>query len=118
MGLIQNALPSIIFIICGIALKLWAPEEVSGIFGYRTFFSMKNKETWKEGNEFSAMMMIVSGIICLLLSLTITFFYKDDPSISRKISGIVTVILVLGSIFYTEIHLKKVFDKDGNRRIL
>lgn len=118
MELIHNAIPSIIFMICGVALKFWAPEEINGFLGYRTFFSMKNKETWKEGNEFCAIMMIFSGIICLLLSITITFFYKNDPSLSRKISDVLTVIIVLGAVFYTEIHLRKIFDKDGNRKVL
>lgn len=115
MVLVTNILPSVIFIIAGAIVEFFAPDEVNGTFGYRTFFAMKNKETWKEGNKFSGIMMIASGVICLFLSLIITLFY-NNPRISSKASQMGTLIIVLICTFYTEIHLRKIFNKDGKRK--
>lgn len=117
MELVTNILPSMIFIVLGVIFKFLAPEEINGALGYRTLFSMKNKETWKEGNNFSGIMSIISGIISLTFSILITFIYENNPSMSSKISGIGTIILVFSCIFYTEIHLRNIFDKDGKRKL-
>lgn len=117
MVLVTNILPSIIFIIVGIILKFLAPEEINGVLGYRTFFAMKNKETWKEGNNFSGIMAIMSGSISLVFSILITLICKSDPSLGSKISDIGSLIFVFGCIFYTEIHLRKTFDQNGKRKL-
>lgn len=116
MLLLTNIFSSIIFIIVGVILKVWPPKEINYIFGYRTFFAMKNQETWKEGNEFSGTMMILSGVIALIFSLLITVLYWNYPHISTSISSIGTILLIVGFVFYTEIHLRKIFDENGKRR--
>lgn len=117
MVLLTNILPSIIFIILGTILKLWPPKEINHAFGYRTFFAMKNIDTWKEGNNFSGIMLILSGVIALFFSISITFFYWNNSNISSIISGIGSILLGFSFGFYTEIHLRKTFDNDGKRKI-
>lgn len=116
MSVLANLSTSIVFIICGVILKFWPPEEINSIYGYRTHFAKKNKEVWNEANNFSGTMMIVSGIIALIFSILITFLYKDNQGISNGISVAGSIIIVLSFIFYTEIHLRKIFNKDGKRK--
>lgn len=116
MSVLANLSTSIVFIICGAILKFWPPERINSIYGYRTPFAKKNQEVWSEANNFSGTMMIVSGIIALIFSILITFLYKDNLGISSGISVAGSIIIVLSFIFYTEIHLRKIFDKDGKRK--
>lgn len=117
MILLTNILPSIIFIVVGVILKLWPPKKINHAFGYRTFFSMQNNETWKEGNNFSGIMMILSGVIAFFFSSSVTFMYWNSPNISSVVSGIGSILFCFSFVFYTEIHLRKTFDENGNRRI-
>lgn len=117
MILLTNILPSIIFIVLGTILKLWPPKEINHAFGYRTFFAMKNNETWKEGNSFSSAMLILSGVIALFFSISVTFLYSNAPSISSTLSGVGSILLGLSFGFYTEVHLRRIFDKDGKRKV-
>lgn len=117
MVLLTNILPSMIFIIFGALLKLWPPKEINHAFGYRTFFAMKNNETWKEGNNFSGIMMILSGVIAFFFSISVTVIYWGAPNISSAICGIGSILLGFCFVFYTEVHLRKTFDENGKRRI-
>lgn len=117
MILFSNCSVGIIFIIIGVIFKLWPPEHINDMMGYRTPFSKKNKEVWDEGNRFSSIMMIVSGIMTTIISILITFLYKNSPGAAVSISTICSLIITLGFVFYTEIHLRKIFDKDGNRKV-
>ncbi|MDR3598690.1 SdpI family protein [Clostridium sp.] len=117
MVLLTNILPSIIFIFFGTTLKLWPPKDINHVFGYRTFFAMKNNETWKEGNNFSGVMMILSGVIAFFFSISATFIYWNSPNISSVISGIGSIVIAFCFVFYTEVHLRKTFDENGKRKI-
>ncbi len=117
MTLLTNILSSIIVIGFGVVLKLWPPGEINSMYGYRTFFAMKNRETWKEANSFSSVMMIVSGLITLNFSLLVTFLFKTDSDTSNTISVAGTMVIVLCFVLYTEIHLRKIFDKNGIRKV-
>ncbi|SHH60153.1 SdpI/YhfL protein family protein [Caloranaerobacter azorensis DSM 13643] len=110
-----NIITGVSMVIVGIILKIFPPKKINFISGYRTYLSMKNKETWEEGNRYSAKMLIVLGVISIIISFVI---YKTvNPKISAIISTIVSLVLIILAIPLTELHLKKLFDKDGNRKV-
>lgn len=117
MVLLANCSTGIILTFIGVIFKLWPPEHINNVMGYRTPFSKKNKETWKEGNRFSAIMMIAGGILSILVSIIITFLYKNNIGAAVSISSACSVIITLSLTLYTEIHLRKIFDKNGNRKL-
>lgn len=97
-----------------------APKEINIVFGYRTAMSMKSKETWEFAHKYCGKIWYVSGLIMLpvtvlLLLLTIG---KSENCVGT-VGGIicmVQLIPLIGSIFPTEIALKKNFDTNGQRR--
>ncbi|WMJ81152.1 SdpI family protein [Clostridium sp. MB40-C1] len=116
MSILTNSFIGIIFIVVGTVFKLVPPKHTNSIYGYRSPFSTKNKEVWEEGNRFSAIMMIVGGTIAVLFSTIVTIIYKNRINMSKSISNLFSMIIALGLVLYTEVHLRKIFDKDGNRK--
>ena len=97
-----------------------APKEINSVFGYRTSMSMKNKDTWEFAHKYCGKVWYASGIA--MLSITVIFMFlvigKNEECVGR-IGGIicgVQLIPLIGSIFPTEVALKKNFDKNGKRR--
>ena len=90
------------------------------IFGYRTAMSMKNKETWEFAHKYCGKIWYVCGWI--MLPVTVVFLLltigksEDYVGTVGGVICIVQLIPLIGSIFPTEIALKKNFDKNGKRR--
>ncbi|MTK12016.1 MAG: SdpI family protein, partial [Clostridiaceae bacterium] len=51
----------------GIIPKIVRPKQINSWYGYRTTLSMKNQETWDEGNKYSTNQYIIAGVILLIL---------------------------------------------------
>ena len=96
------------------------PKEINAVFGYRTSISMKNKDTWEFAHRYCGKLWYVCGLI--LLPITVIFLLLvigKDTDYVGTVGGIICgaqLILLIGSIFSTEITLKKVFDKNGKKR--
>lgn len=96
------------------------PKEINAVFGYRTSMSMKNKDTWEFAHKFCGKIWYASGLI--ILPITVIFLLlvigksKDYVGTVGGIVCGVQLIPLIGSVFPTEIALKKIFDKNGRRR--
>lgn len=94
-----------------------APNEINVVFGYRTSMSMKNKDTWKFAHKYCGKVWYVCGVA--MLPITVIFMLlvigKSIDCVGT-VGGIicgVQLIPLIGTIFPTEIALKKNFDKNG-----
>jgi hypothetical protein len=97
-----------------------APKEINAIFGYRTSMSMKNKDTWEFAHKYCGKIWYVCGMVMLPITVILMFLVigKNEDCVG-SIGGIicgVQLLPLIGSIFPTEIALKKNFDKNGKRR--
>lgn len=97
-----------------------APKEINGVFGYRTSMSMKNRDTWEFAHKYCGRIWYIIGLIILPVTVVCMLFVigKDVDivgTVGAVIMGVQLVPLV-GSIFPTEIALRKNFDKNGERR--
>lgn len=101
-----------IILICGILFKLFPPRKINSFYGYRTFLTMKNEDTWREAQRYSANSFIVTGAIILIFSLL--FKLAGINSGSTKLIALAAVVIML---VVDEIHMRKVFDSEGNRKI-
>ena len=96
------------------------PKEINMVFGYRTAMSMKNKETWEFAHKYCGKIWYACGWI--MLPVTVVFLLltigksEDYVGMVGGVICIVQLIPLIGSIFQTEIALKKNFDKNGKRR--
>lgn len=90
--------------------------------GYRTSMSIKNEETWEFAHLYSGKLYLWCGRISLPLSVIPMFFVlrTDLESISRIgiLGGIICGLQIIGLVYpivFTELALRRNFDKDGNR---
>ncbi len=95
------------------------PKEINGVFGYRTFMSMKNKDTWEFAHKYCGKIWYVCGVVMLPITviLMISVIGRNEDYVGT-VGGIVTgvqLIPLIGSIFPTEIALRKKYDKNGKR---
>ncbi len=97
-----------------------APKEINRLFGYRTSMSMKNRDTWEFAHRYCGKIWYTCGMVTLPMTVVCMLLLiekdKDTVGIGGAIMIGVQLILFIGSIFPTEIALKKNFDKSGKRR--
>lgn len=97
-----------------------APKKINPFFGYRTSMSMKNRETWEFAHKYCGRIWYVCGLSALPITIILMTLAigksKDFVGISGGIICCVQLIVLIGSIFPTEIALRKNFDKTGIRR--
>lgn len=99
----------LVYMSCFICKKYYS-KFPNTIIGYRSSFAIKNLDTWKDANLYVEKQARI-GLIILIIFNTILSGLKIEPSI---IVILINIIVQLSFIFYTEIHLRKKFDKDGN----
>ncbi len=108
-------LAGVIFIVVGMIMKVYPPKKINWFYGYRTNTSRRSQETWDEGNSYSAKTMVVAGIVLAIIG----FVFLLIPGITGTdiIIGVAFVLLsALAMIVLTEVHLNKLFDKEGKRK--
>ncbi|MBB6622402.1 SdpI family protein [Clostridium gasigenes] len=94
------------------------PKEINSTFGYRTKMSSKNNDTWSFAHRYAGKVWLLSGGGNAILFIIVLNIFKNSSvfeSIVNTITSIQIGILLL-VIPFTEIALKKTFDKDGKRK--
>ena len=98
-----------------------APQNINYAFGYRTTMSMKNQDTWQFAHKYCGKLWFRGGLILVPVSLIPLLFVLGREMKSVAAVGTVVcfaqIVPFAGSIIPTEIALKKVFDKNGKRKI-
>ncbi|GAA0125097.1 SdpC immunity protein SpdL [Clostridium sp. CTA-19] len=108
------ALIGIICIFIGFIFKAFPPRKINRIYGYRTKLSMKNEDTWNVAQKYSANTFIILGFIYLALEFILNQLSK---TINVSYENIIILIGLVIMIILDEMHLKKIFNNDGNRKL-
>lgn len=118
--LISVAFIPLLLIVIGKIFEKYPSKEPNIAIGFRTKLSMMNKETWDYAQRLFPKVWISLGRILLPLSLIILFLlYSEDKDYTGNLAlilMIVQVVLMLGSILYVNLKLKKAFNSDGSRK--
>ena len=118
--LISVAFIPLLLIVIGKIYEKYPSKEPNIAIGFRTKLSMMNKETWDYAQRLFPKVWISLGRIMLPLSLIILFLlYSEDKDYTGNlvlILMLVQVVLMLGSILYVNLKLKKAFNSDGSRK--
>jgi|GEM_PF-2813793 len=101
---------ALVFIISLILLNV-KQSSVTG-FGIKIPAAEKNLDTWNEANHFFGIVGAISGIICIVAGI----LYYLNVLADIKIILYLLIVLMVICIILTQIHLTKVFDKDGKRK--
>ena len=118
--LISVAFIPLLLIVIGKIFDKYPSKEPNIAIGFRTKLSMMNKETWDYAQRLFPKVWISLGRIMLPLSLIILFLlYSEDKDYTGNLALILMLVqevLMLGSILYINLKLKKAFNSDGSRK--
>ncbi|REJ83759.1 MAG: hypothetical protein DWQ44_00495 [Bacteroidetes bacterium] len=103
-------LVGLIFLLAGLIMRKSPPPKVNYIYGYRTRRSMRDQQSWEEGNRVSAILMIRYGMCMIVFGLVATIVPLTE--ISSIIAALFIVLVFTFMVFVkTERHLKRKFGK-------
>ena len=118
--LIMDLLIPTVMVLFGRAFLKKAPKEINYVFGYRTNMSMKNKDTWDFAHKYFGKRWFCLGWLLIPISVIPMLFVigkgEDIIGTVGMVVMVIDLILLIAPIFPTERALKKIFDKDGNKR--
>lgn len=107
-------------IISGLFLWKLPPSQPNGIIGYRSAYSLKNKDTWAFAQENSGKRSVRVGAAMLALSVAAALSLSGAGlSASGTISIVfmtIQLLILLASFIPTEVALRRTFDENGNRK--
>jgi uncharacterized membrane protein len=112
--LIAGAIISLCYFTAGLLMTTKAAEP-NKIFGYRTHAARRNMDTWLEANHFAGRSIMIVGSILMLLLLLFTSIFPEPSGFYPA----VILVMILGTVLVfllTEVHLNKIFFKDGKRK--
>lgn len=93
-NIIVSILIGLVFYGSAILLRKFPPNDINALYGYRTARSMKHKDLWNEGNNYSAILMKKYGIYFTVLGITISLIFKGI-SITLITMGIMILYIIL-----------------------
>ncbi len=118
--LLMDLLVPAVMVVFGLRFLKNPPKEINPVYGYRTAMSMKNRDTWTFAHRHIGKLWRTLGLAMLPLSaLAMLFVWGKDISTVSLFGGVVCavqIVIVLCSLFPTELALKRTFDDRGSRR--
>lgn len=116
-ALIMTAIMSLTMIGFGCLFIKSPPDKINSVIGYRTSMSSKNMDTWTFSHKYSGKVWLRSGIITAMISSVFIFALQNLKNYNQLMLVLfyIQIAVLLVVIPLTEIALRKVFDKNGNR---
>jgi uncharacterized membrane protein len=102
-----------IVLILGLMFKLFRPRRIDILYGYRTKLAVKNQDTWDVAQKYAANSLIILGFIYVALGFKLNELI-GDVSISYQLNICLIGLLIM--LIFDEIHLRRVFNRDGSRK--
>ncbi len=105
---------AIVFIILGGLIRFFPPKNQNSSYGYRSFMSMKNQDTWNEAQKYAGFTILIFGLINLFLGIWAII----TPIILNNeiVQFIVLVIGIVTVIYINEARLRDIFTEEGRRK--
>lgn len=105
-----------LLLIAGLIYYRFPPKHINKYYGYRMPLAMKNQQAWDEANRYSAIFLIKSSLVLIVIGIALSALFKVII-IPVKIKTILSVItfMLSGTIpavmlmVATEKHLEKLF---------
>jgi len=99
-----------VFIAAGLLLKIYPPEEINSIYGYRSKRSKKNQDQWDFAQNYSGKLMILLGIgMALAGNLTAMIKISETTGVYIGLALVILVAVLTG--YLTEGAIKRKFDE-------
>lgn len=109
MLLFLHLLPGCLVLLIGFILLKWPPKRINWFWGFRTHYSMRDMENWKEGNRYYAKLILGIGALSVFISLIC--YYMLPLLVSLLLPLAIMLLLFMLSIYLTNEHLKRKYGK-------
>lgn len=111
-----SIIASALFIFCGWILNEFPSKQVNGPYGYRSALSKKNHNTWNTAQQYVGFNLIILGIIAAFLGTLLIIFPSNK--VTYNFQRYFLIISPFAAMYFAELKLRKVFDKEGNRKLI
>lgn len=111
-----DILGGLVFLVMGWIIRLFPPKNKRKIYGYRSYLSIRNADTWREANLFAGRHSVRIGYVLLGIGLAIGFVFKTQSNWYYLLSVGAVIIATLNLRGETEWFLSRQFHEDGSRR--
>lgn len=111
-----SLLAGLIFLFMGYMIRKFPPRSMKTWYGYRTFLSMINQQTWDEANSYAAYVSRRAGWILLPFGIITGLIFKEQTDLFLYVTITPVIITALLMTGLTEWHLLQTFDEDGERK--
>jgi len=101
----------VFMLLIALLFKKFPPKEINYFYGYRTRRAMANQKIWKAANSYATAAMVKVCLISFIFPLLFYFLY---PTLNLPLTIGANTLLIISTMWFTEKHLDKSFDKNGN----
>ncbi|MDN4142537.1 SdpI family protein [Bacillus velezensis] len=91
----------------GISVTFFPPKSINSLYGYRTKRSMADESQWKEGNRFSALLMILFGLISAAAGFAVSLLIRQTQPFALIVQAVLLIAISVLIIVLTERRLKQ-----------
>ena len=81
----------------------------NGLVGFRIRWSMYNDTTWRKSNRFSAIGMMIAGILIIILAVVM----KSSVTITLIALGLIILVAIVSAIYAHKVYLQEI-EKEKN----
>ncbi|AKD03485.1 SdpI family protein [Pontibacter korlensis] len=103
--LFLHLLPGLLVLLIGVVINVRPPKHNNWFYGFRTHYSMRNIENWREANIYYAKLLIGIGVVSVVAGWLCALLLFVPVSILVLVG--LMLLLLIGSIVLTNEHLKR-----------
>jgi uncharacterized membrane protein len=107
-----DILAGLLFLLMGGVIRAFPPKSRKKIYGYRSFLSTRNHETWKEANYFAARHSLRIGCILVGMGILLGFLFRTQNNWYYLLSVGAVIIAALNLRGETEWYLSQIMVKE------
>lgn len=111
-----SLLAGLVFLFMGYFIRRFPPKSMKTWYGYRSFYSTQNIETWNAANVHAAYISRRIGILLLVFGIVCSFVFSAQTELFFYVTISPVVIGALYMVGYTEWRLGQEFDEEGKKR--
>jgi len=107
---------SSLLLILSIVIIKFPPSKINSSYGFRTNLSMKNSDTWKEGNKKCAQYLFIGSLILIAQKIIVIIINPSNKAAFTILFIISLLLVAILSLIFTNVYLKTIFDSEGKRK--
>jgi immunity protein, SdpI family len=105
-----------ILLIMGIFIRVWPPAKINSFWGYSSYMSRVNQDTWNSANRYAADLSRLLSYILIAIGIVTGLFFESQSDPYYYVTVGTTIIIVMMFRGMTERFLYKQFNEDGSRK--